>query len=114
MLRNLRSKRNTIALDEETFDQNMSILLSILEPLLINDQNLETFFKLQVVQDLCQLLYEQPLPSENAVAGAKIFRQHFKYAIRCITSCLRNEIGVQEVMKQDTYFKRVLRILEEF
>eukprot|EP00347_Sterkiella_histriomuscorum_P015644 403356242 len=114
MLRNLRSKRNTIALDEETFDQNMSILLSILEPLLINDQNLETFFKLQVVPDLCQLLYEQPLPSENAMSGAKVFRQHFKYAIRCITSCLRNELGVQEVMKNDTYFKRVLRILEEF
>lgn len=48
------------------------------------------------------------------MAGAKVFRQHFKYAIRCITSCLRNELGVQEVMKNDTYFKRVLRILEEF
>ena len=43
-----------------------------------------------------------------------MFRQHFKYGIRCITSCLRNENGVAELMKQDLYFKRVLRILEEF
>jgi hypothetical protein len=27
---------------------------------------------------------------------------------------LRNEIGVAEVMRNDMYFKRVLRILEEF
>jgi hypothetical protein len=65
MIRNLRMKKNTISLDEETFDQNMSILLSILEPLLINDQNLETVFKLNVVKDLCELIVEQLLPSEN-------------------------------------------------
>lgn len=58
MVRNLRNKRNTISIDEETFDQNMCILLSILEPLLINDYNLETLFKLQVVKDLCELVYE--------------------------------------------------------
>ena len=39
-------KKNTVAIDEDTYDQNLSILLSILEPLLINDQNLETNFKL--------------------------------------------------------------------
>jgi hypothetical protein len=27
---------------------------------------------------------------------------------------LRHEIGVADMMKQDLYFKRVLRILEEF
>jgi len=37
MVRNLRSKRNTVALDEDNFDQNMSIMLNVLEPLLIND-----------------------------------------------------------------------------
>jgi hypothetical protein len=98
MIRNLRGKRHSVSLDEETFDQNMCILLSILEPLLINDYNLETIFKLQVVKDLCELIYDQPLPSENGT-GAKTFRFYFKYAIRCITSCLRNETGVSEVMR---------------
>ena len=31
-----------------------------------------------------------------------------------MTSCLRNELGVNEVMRNDLFFKRVLRILEEF
>lgn len=114
MIRNLRNKKNTVAIDEETYDQNLSILLSIFEPLLINDQNLETTFKLLAVKDLCDILYEQQLPSEGHAQSGKVFRQHFKYAIRCITSCLRNEGGVAEVMRSDVYFKRVLRILEEF
>ena len=38
--------------------------MSIMEPLLINDQNLEFLYKLQMVRDLCELLFEQPLPSE--------------------------------------------------
>ena len=112
MVRTLRQRKLTVNVDEETFDQNMSILLSILEPLLINDNNLETFFKLGMARDLCELMYEQPLPSENQ--SGNVYRQYFKYAIRCITSCLRNETGVNEVMKNEVYFKRSLRILEEF
>jgi hypothetical protein len=44
-------------------------------------------------------------------------RQHFKFLIRCITSALRNEFGVQELLTggaNDKYLKRVMRILEEF
>ena len=43
-------------MDEESFDQNMTILLSILEPLLINDHNLDMFFKLSMMNDLCVLM----------------------------------------------------------
>lgn len=50
------------------------------------------------------------MPSE----GGQGARQNFKYTIRCITSCLRTEHGVNEFMKTDIYFKRVLRVLEEF
>jgi len=59
------------------------------------------------------MIYEQPLPSEQG-QGGKLYRQHFKYCIRCITSCLRSEAGVSEVMRNEIYFKRILRILEEF
>ena len=114
MLRNLRQKRATRVLDEDTFDQNMSILLSVAEPILINDHNLETFFKLQAVNDVCELLHDHPLPSEGNMPAGKTSRQHLKFAIRCITSCLRHEFGIQELMATDRHFKRVLRILEEF
>ena len=72
MIRTLKQKKSTMHVDEETFDQNMSILLSILEPLLINDYNLETCFKLGMAKDLCDLMNDQPLPSENQ--GGKPFR----------------------------------------
>ena len=74
MLRNLRQKRATRVLDEDTFDQNMSILLSVAEPILINDHNLETFFKLQAVNDVCELLHDHPLPSEGNMPAGKTSR----------------------------------------
>jgi len=58
MMRNLKSKRETVSIDVETFDQNLSILLSIMEPILINDQNLEFLYKLGMVRDLCEFLFE--------------------------------------------------------
>lgn len=95
MVRNLRNKKNTAALDEDTYDQSMTILLSILEPLLINDLNMETMFKLNSLKDLMDIMMEQPLPSESGVQRKA--RSYFKYAIRCITSCLRSETGVATV-----------------
>ena len=44
-------------------------------------------------------------------------RLYFKYLIRAITSALRNEFGVQELLTSapnDKYFKRVLQIMDEF
>ena len=57
----------------------------------------------------------QSLPSESAnVDPQKGFRNSFKFAIRCTTSCLRSDIGVSEFLKRDLNFKRCLKILEEF
>jgi hypothetical protein len=71
-----------------------------------------------MVKDLCEFLFEQPLPSESAASTGVIkIRIYFKYLIRCITSALRNEFGVQEFLNtgvNDRYLKRVMRILEEF
>lgn len=117
MMRNLRAKRETVAVDAETYDTNLTILLSILEPILINDTNLEFLYKLTMVRDLCEYIFEQQLPSEYQGGGAVLIRKHFKFLIRCITSALRNEFGVQEFITSvpgDKYLKRVMRILEEF
>jgi hypothetical protein len=95
MMRNLKTKKETATIDQETFDQNLSIFLSIMEPVLINDQNLEFLYKLAMVRDLCEFLFEQPLPSEIPQGPGPIrVRSHFKFLIRCITSALRNEYGV--------------------
>ena len=48
-----------------------------------------------MVKDLCEFLFEQPLPSEvPASTGVIRVRIYFKYLVRCITSALRNEFGV--------------------
>jgi len=56
MVRNLKSKKAT--LDDDTYDQSMTILLSILEPLLINDLNMETMFKLSAIKDLMDIMMD--------------------------------------------------------
>lgn len=58
MMRNLKAKRDSVTVDEETYDQNMGILLSIMEPILINDTNLEFLYKLGMVRDLSEYLFE--------------------------------------------------------
>jgi hypothetical protein len=95
----------------------VGILLSILEPVLINDTNLEFLYKLAMMRDLCELLFEQQLPSEIVGNAPIVVKQPFKYLIRSITSALRNEYGVQEFLNtgpNDRYLKRIMRILEEF
>jgi len=49
MMRNIRKKRATREMDEDAFDQNMSIIIGIFEPLLINDHNMETLIRLDGV-----------------------------------------------------------------
>lgn len=93
MTRNLREKKETGTIDADTYDQNLSILLSIMEPVVINDTNLEFLYKLNMVRDLCEFIFEQPIPSESQNGAVRI-RQHFKFLIRCLTSALRNEFGV--------------------
>jgi hypothetical protein len=54
------------------------------------------------------------MPASTGIIKVRIF---FKYLMRCITSSLRNEYGVQEFLNtgaNDRYLKRIMRILEEF
>jgi hypothetical protein len=112
MLRSMRQKRDSGVLTDVAYSQNVSILVSILEPLLINDHNLDNCLKLGGIKDLGDLLFEQQLPSLQA--GGKVLKDYFRFTIRCFTSCLRTEAGVVEFMKNDIYLKRILSILEEF
>jgi hypothetical protein len=88
--------------DDETVSR-LAILLSILEPLLINDMNLEKALHANVMELLLSLLYlpetfkqDAELNNNNHYKeGNKIKMPiYLKYALRCITSCVRNPIGI--------------------
>ncbi len=82
--------------DDETMSR-LAILISILEPLLINDMNLEKALNTNVVEQLLALLY---LPEDfreidyNGIDQKKKFPIYLKYTLRCLTSCIRSPVGV--------------------
>lgn len=75
--------------DEENISR-LAILLSLLEPLLINDLNLEKALELRTMEILIQLI-ELPEYVKQASQHESIkLPIYIKYAIRCITSCVRH------------------------
>jgi len=70
------------ARDQET-SRRLTIILSICEPLLVNDQNLEVAVREGLFTQLIELLIQS--------TAAEKPEQYLKYAVRCITSCLRND-----------------------
>lgn len=73
--------------DQENMSR-LAILLSIFEPLLINDLNLEKALDTNIVDGLVLLL---ALPEEGLSGDLPIY---LKYVIRCLTSCVRSQTGV--------------------
>lgn len=79
--------------DEENISR-LAILLSLLEPLLINDLNLEKSLELGTVDILISLI-ELPDYVKHANPNDSIkLPIYIKYAVRCITSCCRHPEGV--------------------
>eukprot|EP00347_Sterkiella_histriomuscorum_P022366 403330738 len=91
------------AKDEEN-QQKLSIIYSILEPLLINDQNLE---KCLMQEGLNEML--------NSIQGGTAIVDkppvYVKYCIRCITSCLRHEQGVHIALNNEHFIEVMIQIL---
>lgn len=81
--------------DEETMSR-LAILISILEPLLINDMNLDKALNTNVVEQLLSLLYlpEEFQTIEYDSESKKRFPIFLKYTLRCLTSCVRSPLGV--------------------
>ena len=86
--------------DEETISR-LAILLSILEPLLINDLNLERALETPTIDTMIALL-ELPPHMRNQDRGADAdslkLPIYVKYAIRCLTSCVRHPSGVDTLI----------------
>ena len=87
---------NKLNRDDETISR-LAILTSILEPLLINDLNLERALDLNTVEILVYLL---ELPSHLKTLDKRTdpfsikLPMYIKYAIRCVTSCVRHPNGI--------------------
>ena len=97
--------------DDETMSR-LAILTSILEPLLINDMNLDKAVETKIMQLLVSLLYvpeniieisKDPHGyDDDPEAAKKKLPVYLKYTLRCITSCVRSPLGVLDFCRLDT------------
>jgi hypothetical protein len=102
--------------DDEAMSR-LAIISSILEPLLINDLNLDKAVEARIMDLLISLLY---VPEEVKVlasdtdpdAARKLLPVYLKYTLRCITSCVRSPLGVADFSKSTTSIAQILEFLE--
>jgi hypothetical protein len=98
----------------------LAILTSILEPLLINDMNLDKAIEARLMDLLLSLLY---VPEEIKIVAKTGYEEdqeamrrklpvYLKYALRCITSCVRSPVGVMDFYKNATSVMQVIDFLE--
>ena len=98
----------------------IAILLSIYEPLLINDLNLEKAMMPheRVVETLIEIarLPEVFVRTANDYEGDSEFRSkvpaYLKYAIRCLTSCIRSNDGLHRLVNSDSGISQVIEFLD--
>lgn len=100
----------------------LAILTSVLEPLLVNDMNLDKAIEARLIDLLISLLYVpqdvkdismDPHGYETEPDGAKKrLPVYLKYTLRCITSCVRSPLGVSDLVRLNTGVAQVLDFLE--
>jgi len=97
----------------------LAILLSIYEPLLINDLNLEKAVQpnQQAVETLIEIArlpdtFKRALSEvENGEARLKV-PVYLKYAVRCLTSCIRSSQGLKKLVGSPVGFTQILEFME--
>lgn len=92
---NLIIHASKLSMDEETISR-LAILLSILEPLLINDMNLDQALEMRTIETLvklCELPNYIKNPGANTDDSVRL-PIYIKYAVRCLTSCVRHPMGI--------------------
>jgi hypothetical protein len=104
--------------DEETMSR-LAILTSVLEPLLVNDMNLDKAVEARVMELLVSLLVVPQDIKDMTVYGGndaesikKKFPVYLKYTLRCVTSCVRSPLGVGDFAKLQTGAAQVMEFIE--
>ena len=98
--------KQLIPRDDETMSR-LAILCSILEPILINDMNLDKAVEARLMELLVSLLYvpqdvKELKSDSDPEAARKILPVYLKYVLRCITSCVRSPLGVSDFVRINT------------
>lgn len=99
-------------MDEETVSR-LAILLSILEPLLINDLNLERALDMRTIETLvklCELPSYILSPNNNGEAKLPIY---IKYAVRCLTSCMRHPSGIDQLVMHEAGTTNLVQFIDK-
>lgn len=118
---NLINHTRMMEQDEET-NSRVVILLSILEPLLVNDMNLERAMLpelrtvpmlidiLKLPQGLKRLAKEvEDVKQDDPRLRTPIF---LKYALRCLTSCMRMGQAVEILVNSETGVRQIVDFME--
>ena len=103
----------------EDVNARLAILLSIFEPLLINDLNLEKAIQPQE-RTINSLLEITKLPMAFRQANRELDDNdnrlkvpiHLKYAIRCLTSCIRSNQGLVRMIQSESGISQIVEFLE--
>jgi hypothetical protein len=89
----------------------LSILISILEPLLINDQNLDRAIESRIMELLLSMFYVPEDVKIYSKSGGHLddpesiknrLPLYLKYSLRCITSCVRSPVGTMDFANYPT------------
>jgi hypothetical protein len=88
---------------DEEVNQKLTILFSILEPLLINDQNLDKALSMQCVVTITKFLDRSSISEKPPM--------FVKYLIRCLTSCLRQDQGILSALQTMDFVDKMIEIV---
>ena len=96
----------------------LAILLSIYEPLLINDLNLDKAIqpRERTIETLVEIsrLPESFIRAVSELEDAERTKvpAYLKYAIRCLTSCIRSNEGLQRLVQSERGISQIIEFLE--
>ena len=89
--------------NDEDGKQKLAVLLSILEPALVNDENAIIAIHIELVELLQDFIGFTLDEMRNSPPSSQDDQEttplYLKLTIRCLTSCLRSELGVNRYAK---------------
>ena len=83
----------------------MSTRLNLIEPMLVNYQNLDLAIDRNFVDMLMDIIKNQKVEEDNPNIEFKIY---VKYALRCLSLCLRTKTGLESFLSSKATFNKIL------
>ncbi|CAI2384862.1 unnamed protein product [Moneuplotes crassus] len=93
------------------FETRLATKLNILEPLLVNYQNLDLGVNRGAVELLCKTIQTQTVSEDNPNPAFKVY---LKYSLRCMTMCLRSKVALEIFLESKQTFNTILDFISIF